>query len=225
MKSQARTVAEYLAALPDDRRAAITALRKLILANLDRDYEEGMMWGMIGYAVPHRVWPLGYHCDPSKPLMMAALASQKNNLTVYLMPVYSDPAERAWFQKAWAATGKKLDMGGCCIRFRRLEDAALDVIAAAIRRTPARAYVARYIELLASTGRGPDGRKLKTSPAASKTRAAPAGKPARPAVKAARGSAGRAAKSAPAAARPASRSAARAAGGGVRRPAGRSSRG
>lgn len=163
MKSSAKTVKEYLASLPEDRRAGIAAVRKVILANLDADYEECMLWGMIGYAVPHRVWPLGYHCDPEKPLMMAALANQKDNLTVYLMSVYGDKAERAWFEKAWAKTGKKLRMGGCCIRFRKVEDAALDVIGEAIRRIPAKAYVESYVKLLASTGRGPDGKKLKAA--------------------------------------------------------------
>lgn len=166
VKSNATTVKDYLASLPDDRRVAIEAVRQGILKNLDKDYEEGMMWGMIGYAVPHRVWPLGYHCDPSKPLMMCSLASQKNNLTVYLMSVYGEKSEREWFQKAWAWTGKRLDMGGCCIRFKKLEDAALDVIGKAVRRTPAKAYVENYVKLLASTGRGPDGKKLKGKQAA-----------------------------------------------------------
>jgi hypothetical protein len=160
MKSKATTVKDYLASLPEDRRAGIEAVRKVILKNLDKDYEEGMMWGMIGYAVPHRVWPLGYHCDPDKPLMMCSLASQKNNMTVYLMSVYGDKTERDWFQKAWAKTGKKLNMGGCCVHFKTLEHAALDVIGEAVRRTPAKAYVENYVKLLASTGRGPDGKKL-----------------------------------------------------------------
>lgn len=160
MQSKATTVKAYLASLPADRRAGIEAVRKVILRNLDRQYEECMLYGMIGYAVPHRVWPLGYHCDPSKPLMMAALASQKNCLTVYLMSVYSDKAERAWFQKAWAKSGKKLNMGGCCVRFKKVEDAALEVIGEAIRRTPAKAHVENYVKMLARTGRGPDGKKL-----------------------------------------------------------------
>jgi hypothetical protein len=166
MKSKATTVKAYLATLPADRRAGIEAVRKVILRNLDKDYAESMQYGMIAYAVPHRVWPLGYHCDPSKPLMMAALASQKNCLTVYLMGVYSDKQERAWFQKSWAKSGKRLDMGGACIRFKSPEDAALDVIGEAIRRTPAKAYVANYVKTLASTGRGPDGKKLKAGAAA-----------------------------------------------------------
>jgi hypothetical protein len=168
MKSKATTVKEYLASLPGDRRAGIEAVRTVIRKNLDKHYEESMLWGMIGYAVPHRVWPTGYHCDPSKPLMMAALSSQKNNLSVYLMSVYSDKAERAWFQKAWAKSGKKLNMGGSCIRFTKVEDAALDVIGEAIRRTPAKAYVESYVKLLASTGRGPDGKKIKPGAAVKK---------------------------------------------------------
>ena len=129
MKSSATTVREYLASLPADRRAGIEAVRRVILKNLDRDYDECMLYGMIGYAVPHRVWPTGYHCDPKKPLLMAALSSQKSAMTVYLMSVYNDKAERAWFQNAWAKTGRKLNMGGCCVRFRKLEDAALEVVA------------------------------------------------------------------------------------------------
>ena len=168
MKSKATTVKDYLASLPEDRRKGIEVLRKVIRKNLDKNYEESMLWGMIGYAVPHRVWPLGYHCDPSKPLMMAALASQKSNMTVYLMSVYGDKAERAWFQKAWAKTGKKLNMGGCCVRFTKVEDAALDVIGEAIRRTPAMSYVENYVKILASTGRGPDGKKLKREVTAKK---------------------------------------------------------
>lgn len=174
VKSNARTVKDYLASLPEDRRAGIEAVRKVILKNLDKDYEESMLYGMIGYAVPHRVWPLGYHCDPKKPLMMCSLASQKNNMTVYLMSVYGNQNEREWFQKAWARTGKKLNMGGCCIRFRKLEDAALDVIGEAIRRMPAKAYLENYVKTLASTGRGPDGKKLKSETTAKK----------RPAIKA-----------------------------------------
>lgn len=185
MKSTATTVKDYLASLPADRRAGIEAVRKVILKNLDKDYEEGMMWGMIGYAVPHRVWPLGYHCDPKKPLMMCALASQKNNMTVYLMSVYGggggvgNQAERAWFEKAWKATGRKLNMGGCCIHFKTLEDAALDVIGEAVRRMPAKTYVENYIKALASTGRGPDGKKLKTESAAKKPAKKVARKPAK----------------------------------------------
>jgi hypothetical protein len=151
MKSKATTVKAYLASLPADRRAGIEAVRTAIRRNLDKHYEESMLYGMIGYAVPHRVWPLGYHW--------------------------------AWFQKAWAKTGKKLDMGGCCIRFTKVEDAALDLIGEAIRRTPAKAYVERYAQTLASTGRGPDGKKLKPADAAKKTASKPTKKPSKKSAK------------------------------------------
>jgi hypothetical protein len=170
MRSNATTVSEYLASLPADRRAGIEAVRAVILKNLDKDYEESMQWGMIGYAVPHRVWPMGYHVDPKKPLLMAALASQKNTMTVYLMSVFEgkegngglgNKSEREWFQKAWKDAGKKLTMGGCCIHFKTLEDAALEVIGEAVRRTPAKKNLDAYLKMLARTGRGSDGKKIK----------------------------------------------------------------
>src|SRR5258707_3534246 len=88
MQSTATTVEQYLAGLPDDRRSAIEAVRNVILKNLDTDYEEGMQYGMIGYYVPHSVYPAGYHCDPRQPLPFAALASQKNYMSLYLMSLY-----------------------------------------------------------------------------------------------------------------------------------------
>lgn len=146
MQSKAATVAEYLASLPDDRRTALLEVRDVFLANLDKDYEEGMSYGMIGYCVPIRVFPAGYHCDPKQALPFAALASQKNYLSVYMMGLYvdGDDPESSWFRKAWGKTGKKLDMGKCCIRFKKVEDLALDVLAEALRRMPARRYVEIY---------------------------------------------------------------------------------
>jgi hypothetical protein len=149
MQSKAATVAEYLAALPPDRRNALQAVRECIRAHLDGDYEEGMQYGMIGYYVPHRVFAEGYHCDPRQPLPFAALASQKQYMSIYLMGVYwgeggDDSADARWFREAWLASGKKLDMGKCCVRFKQLEDVALDVIAESIRRVPAGLYVERY---------------------------------------------------------------------------------
>ncbi len=143
MLSKARTVDEYLAELPADRRAAIQAVRAVILKNLDRGYAEGMQYGMIGYHVPHRVYPPGYHCDPRQPLPFAALASQKNYMSVYLMCTYGSPQHAAWFRQAWAKTGKKLDMGKSCIRFKKLDDLALDVLGQAIARIPAKEYIAQ----------------------------------------------------------------------------------
>ena len=141
MQSKATTVEQYLAELHDDRRKAIEAVRKVILKNLDKDYEEGIQYGMIGYYVPHRVYPAGYHCDPKQPLTFAGLASQKSYMSLYLMCTYGHEEHAKWFREAWAKTGKKLDMGKSCVRFKKLEDLALDVIAEAIRRVPAKKYI------------------------------------------------------------------------------------
>jgi uncharacterized protein YdhG (YjbR/CyaY superfamily) len=145
----AANVDEYLASLPQDRREALEAVRKVILANLDKDYEEGIQYGMIGYYVPHRVFPPGYHCDPKQPLPFASLASQKSHMAVYLMGCYGSPEQESWFRDAWAKTGKKLDMGKSCVRFKKLSDLALDVIGESIKRMPAKAFVAQYQESIA----------------------------------------------------------------------------
>mgnify|MGYP002777190614 CR=1 FL=1 len=159
MQSKASSVAEYLASLPPDRRQCLEALRAVILQHLDAGFEEGMQYGMIGYYVPHRVYPAGYHCDPRQPLPYAALASQKQHMSLYLMGLYAGPsidgqadnAETIWFRQAWAASGKKLDLGKSCLRFKRLDDLALEVIAEAFRRLPASEYIARVEAGLAAS--------------------------------------------------------------------------
>ena len=144
MQSRAKTVEEYLSELPDDRRNALSAVRRVILDNLDGEYEEGMQYGMIGYYVPHSVFPAGYHCDPRQPLPFAGLGSQKNYMSLHVMCLYMSGEQQKWFADAWKKSGKKLDMGKACIRFKKLEDLALDVIGEAIRRVPARKYIAVF---------------------------------------------------------------------------------
>jgi len=144
MTSKAKTVTEYLASLPEDRRAALSAVRKVILSHLPKGYEEGMQYGMIGYYVPHGLFPAGYHCDPKQPLPFASLGSQKNHMAVYLMCVYGDGGTRKWFEEEYRASGKKLDMGKCCVRFKKLDDLALDVIGQAVARVPVARYLASY---------------------------------------------------------------------------------
>lgn len=143
MQSKAKTVKEYLAELPPERRLTIQAVREVILKNLPKGYEE-VMHGMIGYVVPHKVYPPGYHCDPKQPLPFVGLASQKNHMAVYMMCIYMDKETEVWFTKAYKASGKKLDMGKCCLRFKKLEDVALDVIGQAIARIPVKEYIALY---------------------------------------------------------------------------------
>ncbi len=171
MQSKATTVKAYLAELPPDRRAALEQVRKVILANLDKNYQETMAYGMIGYSVPHTVFPPGYHCDPTQPLPFAGLASQKNFMAVYLMCTYSDTKHATWFRDAWAKTGKKLDMGKSCIRFKKVEDLALDVIGEAIKRVPAKKWIEIY-------------EKSRTDYAATKAAKVPTGKPKKPARRA-----------------------------------------
>jgi hypothetical protein len=142
MLSKAKTVKDYLASLPKDRRTDIEAVRKVILKNLDKGFEEGMSYGMIGYYVPHKLYPAGYHCDPKMPLPFAGLASQKNHLSLYLFCIYGSNEEALRFQSEWHKTGKKLDMGKSCIRFKKAEDIPLDVVG----RTIARVTVARHIQ-------------------------------------------------------------------------------
>lgn len=148
-----KSVADYIAALPPDRKKTVQALRKAIKANLGKGYAEGIQYGMIGYFVPHSVYPAGYHCDPKQPVPFAAIGSQKNYVAVYLMGVYGDAALADWFRSAWKETGKRLDMGKSCVRIKRIEDAALDVIGEAIRRVPLSTYLERYQSLL--KGRAP----------------------------------------------------------------------
>lgn len=185
MQSKATTVEQYLAELPEDRRAAISAVREVILKNLDKDYSEGMSYGMIGYFVPHGVYPPGYHCDPKMPLPYAGLASQKNHMSLYLMSVYcncaggeaveGDPADAhsRWFMDAWRATGRKLDMGKCCIRFKRLEQVALDVVGEAIRRVPAKKFIEHYESAILTSNTKAAARRSTSSAAKSEKKPAP----------------------------------------------------
>jgi len=148
MTSTAATPEEYLASLPEDRRAALSTVRDVIRTHLPEGYEEGMQYGMISYFVPHSLYPAGYHCDPKQPLPFASLASQKNHMAIYLMGLFGDESAKAQFRQAWEEAGKKLDMGKSCIRFKRAEDLALEVLGAAIARMPVADHVARYEALL-----------------------------------------------------------------------------
>lgn len=141
MRSDAATVEEYLEGLPDDRRRAIETVRHTILEHLPEGYEETMNWGMISYEVPLSVAQDTYN---GQPLMYAALASQKNHMAVYLSGIYIDEDARAWFERAYRATGKRYDVGKSCVRFRKLDDLPLDVIGEAIGSVEMDRFVERY---------------------------------------------------------------------------------
>src|SRR5437762_13445318 len=122
----ASTVAQYLAALPADRRAALSAVRKVINENLPEGYEEGMQFAMIGWYVPLSVYPAGYGENPKVPLSFVALASQKSGMVLHFLCFYGHPTLSTWFTSKYKKSGKKLDMGKGCVRFKSLEDLALD---------------------------------------------------------------------------------------------------
>jgi len=129
MQSDAATVPEYLASLPDDRHAALTKVRAVIRRHLPKGIVESMNWGMITYEVPLKTYPDTYN---GQPLAYAALASQKNHMSVYLMGIYGDDALRQQFEDAYRATGKRMDVGKSCVRFRKLDDLPLEVIGDAV---------------------------------------------------------------------------------------------
>lgn len=154
------TIHEYLAAMPADRRDAIARVRDAINAKLPRGYEEKLQYGMISWCVPESVLP-AKDVYNQQPLCLACLGSQKSHMAVYLMGVYGDENERAWFERAYKASGKKLDMGKSCVRFRSLDALALDVVAEAMSRIPVEGYVASYKAI----------RAAMTKPAATKPEA------------------------------------------------------
>lgn len=141
VQSKATTVEEYLSSLPPDRREAISTLRELIKKNLPAGYEESMNWGMISYQIPLERYPDTYN---KQPLGYVALASQKNHLAIYLLGVYAYPGGEEAFREAWAKTGKKLDMGKSCIRFKDIDDLALDVLTDTIASVAPEAYIKHY---------------------------------------------------------------------------------
>jgi len=140
----ATTVEEYLAKLPDARREALAALRETVVQNLPDGYEEGIQYGAIGYYVPHSVCPDGYHTDPKQPVPFLSLASKKSGMTLNFFGLYCDEAAKERFSKAWTKSGHKLDMGAACVRFKKLEDVPLDVVAQTIAAIPVDEFLDNY---------------------------------------------------------------------------------
>ena len=129
MTSDAKTPEEYIKNLPEDRKKEISKLRKTIIDNLPKGFIETMSYGMIGYVVPHSIYPNGYHSNPKLPLPFINLASQKNFIAVYHMGVYAKKELLDWFVNEYPKHAKrKLDMGKSCIRFKKMEDIPYDLI-------------------------------------------------------------------------------------------------
>ena len=136
-----KTPDEYIATLPDDRRRAIGALRDVVRRNLPEGYEEGMEFGMIAWYVPLERFGDTYN---GHPLGLAALASHKQYISLYLNSVYGDPQLADWFRDRYGKSGKRLNMGKSCLRFRSLEDVPLDVIGETIAKVPLDRFVEHY---------------------------------------------------------------------------------
>ena len=160
----ASTVASYLSALPADRRAAISAVRKTINDNLPKGYEEGIQYGMIAWYVPLAMYPAGYGENPKVPLTLVALASQKSGMVLHFLSFYGHPTLSTWFVNEYKKTGKKLDMGKGCVRFNKLDDLALDVIARTVARVPVEEHIANYRAARALLGKGKSSAKKGAKP-------------------------------------------------------------
>jgi len=148
MQSKASTVAEYLASLPDNRKKIITDLRKEIKRNLPKGFEEKMQYGMITYVVPHKLYVDGYHVNSKDPLPFISLASQKNHIALYHMMMYQGEL-KDWFVSAWKKTSdRKLDMGKCCIRFKKPEDIPIKLIGELAGKVTPQQWILTYEEAI-----------------------------------------------------------------------------
>jgi hypothetical protein len=145
MQSKAATPDQYIDELPEDRKKAMSELRKVIKKNIPKGFKEGMGYGMLGYVVPHSLYPDGYHCDPSTPLPFLGIASQKNFIAIYHMGIYADPKLCKWFTEEYAKVSKtKLDMGKSCIRFKKPENIPFKLIGELASKMTPHDWIALY---------------------------------------------------------------------------------
>lgn len=145
MTSQAKSPEEYLSNVPEERLPALEKLRKVILDNLPKGFEEGMSYGMIGYYVPHSIYPNGYHCDTKLPLPFMSFASQKNSINFYHMGIYADKKLIDWFVSEYPKySKKKLDMGKSCMRFKKEEDIPFQLISELVQKISVQDWITTY---------------------------------------------------------------------------------
>lgn len=145
MTSNAKTPQEYIDQLPEERKEAVNKLRNIILAQLPKGFSEGIGYGMLGYVVPHTIYPSGYHCDPKQPLPFMALASQKNSINFYHMGIYANKDIYDWFVNEFPKhSKKKLDMGKSCIRFKKPEDIPYQLIGELVAKISVEDWIATY---------------------------------------------------------------------------------
>lgn len=145
MQSNATTVSEYIDELPDDRKAAIIKLRTIISENIPKGFSEGMGYGMMGYSVPHSIYPAGYHCTPHLPLPFVGLASQKNFIALYHMGLYGDKKLLDWFLAEYPKhCTSKLDMGKSCIRFKKTDQIPYELIGELMQKISVQDWIEMY---------------------------------------------------------------------------------
>ncbi len=145
MQSIAKNVQEYLKEIPADRTVYFEKLREVIVKNIPEGFEEMMSYGMIGYVVPHSLFPDGYHCNPSQPLPFVNIASQKNFIAMYHMGLYGSPELLNWFVKEYPKHCKhKLDMGKSCVRFKKPDQIPFELIAELIKKITVKEYIKKY---------------------------------------------------------------------------------
>ena len=149
MISTASTPDDYISGLPDDRKAALTAIREAVNERIDPGFKEAMGYGMMGWVVPHSLYPAGYHCDPKQPLSYMGIASQKNFISIYSMCLYSDNDLLDWFRSEWPKhSSKKLDMGKSCMRFKKLDDVPLKLIGELASKFTPQQWIEMYESVL-----------------------------------------------------------------------------
>ena len=139
------SVKQYVEGLPEDRQVIIKKLQSLIKKNIPKGFEEQLSYGMIGYVVPHKLYPDGYHCDPKLPLPFLAIASQKNFIAMYHMGIYAKPELCDWFVAEYPKHCKsKLDMGKSCIRFKKMEDIPYDLLEELMKKMTVADWISFY---------------------------------------------------------------------------------
>jgi hypothetical protein len=145
MTSDAKNPDEYINSLPEDRKIAMEKLRNVILKNLPKGFQEGMGYGMMGYSVPHSIYPKGYHCKPTDPLPFMGFASQKNSINFYHMGIYANKELYDWFVAEYPKySTRKLDMGKSCMRFKKFEDIPFDLIGELVTKVSVEDWIETY---------------------------------------------------------------------------------
>ena len=149
MQSKANTPEQYLAELPEERRVVMEKLRKVTLENLPKGFKEVMAYGMLGYVVPHELYPKGYHCDPKLPLGFFNIASQKNSINMYHMVIYGNKEIHDWFVSEYPKhCNSKLDMGKSCVRFKKLDDIPYNLIGELLSKITVEQWIEMYEKML-----------------------------------------------------------------------------